>query len=124
MCTLIYCRSVHQIDKIWNIKEISWRNGALHTGVWGYPNYKGEKDLYRPIIRSTIFDAVPFYCSLCHFMGKMERNVVKYAKGYRPHKLAEEKLKAQGKDIESITTYIHKNPNPLKLGESHEETNW
>lgn len=66
----------------------------------------------------------PFTAVCAISWGKMERNVVKYAKGYRPHKLAEEKLKAQGKDIESITTYIHKNPNPLKLGESHEETNW
>jgi hypothetical protein len=52
-------------------------------------------------------------------MGKTEREVTKHAKGYRPHKMAEENLRAQGKTVEPVETYIHKNANPLQLSEVH-----
>jgi hypothetical protein len=58
----------------------------------------------------TALDKVPYYCSLCHFIG---------TKGYKPYKVAEENLKKQGKEAEPLSTYIHKNINPLQIGDAH-----
>lgn len=64
-------------------------------------------------------DSVPFYCSLCYFMGKTEREVLRHIKGHRPHKLAEENLILQGKKAEDILKYVQKNEDPLQLTELH-----
>lgn len=56
----------------------------------------------------SITVSVPFYCSLCHFIGNTERKVLRHTKDYRPHKLAEENLILQGKKVEDILNYVHK----------------
>lgn len=38
----------------------------------------------------VVLDLVLFYCSLCYFMGKIEREVFWYIKGYCFYKLVEE----------------------------------
>lgn len=87
----------------------------------GCHKYEGEKRYVEAHYYKyhAALDTVPFYCSLCHFMGKTEREVLRHTKGYRPHKLAEENLILQGKKAEDILKYVHKNEDPLQLTEVH-----
>ena len=87
----------------------------------GCQQYEGEKRYVEAHYMKyhTSLDAVPFYCSLCHFMGKTEKELVKHVRGYRPHSLAIEGLERQGKAPEPDSTYIHRNANPLAITEEH-----
>jgi hypothetical protein len=90
-------------------------------GCLGCKKYVGERRYVKAhyFKYHTALDKVPFYCSVCHFMGKTERELSRHAKGYKPHKVAEENLKKQGKEAEPLSTYIHKNTDPLQIGDAH-----
>ena len=79
--------------------------------------FKGEKRYVKAhIYKYHVALDVPFYCSLCHFIAKTEREVTKHTKGYKPHKEAEKRLREEGKPVGDPTVYIHKNNVPIELG--------
>ena len=83
-------------------------------------NYEGERRYVEAHYYKyhTTLDSVPYYCSLCHFMGKTERELLKHLKGYRPHKQAIEELERRNATISPQESYIHKNANPVKVDDS------
>ncbi|KAK3108943.1 hypothetical protein FSP39_019369 [Pinctada imbricata] len=52
-------------------------------------------------------------------MGKTLRELEKHVKGYKPHKTAVENMVKEGRQPAETAQYIHKNDNPLQLGEGH-----
>ncbi|KAK3103074.1 hypothetical protein FSP39_016264 [Pinctada imbricata] len=87
----------------------------------GCNKYEGEKRYVEAHYYKyhAALDSVPFYCSLCHFMGKTLRELEKHVKGYKPHKTAVENMVKEGRQPAETAQYIHKNDNPLQLGEGH-----
>lgn len=95
------------------------KRGLAYECIKCGPAFRGEKRYVRAHIYKyhVSLDEVPFYCRLCHYMSDSEKDLIKHTKGYKPHRLAEEHLKAEGRTPDS--NYIHKNPNPVELGEVH-----
>ena len=57
-------------------------------------------------------------------MSKTEREVIRHAKEYKPHKLGEENLRQKGKEPEEKKTNLHINQSPLQLTEVHIKLFW
>ena len=81
--------------------------------------YRGEKRYVEAHIFKyhLALDQVPFYCSLCHYMTKTEKDLQKHVKGYKPHR---EALEARPeKTPEEEAKFLHKNETPVTLTEEH-----
>ena len=85
--------------------------------------FKGEKRYVETHIYKfhVALDEVPYYCSLCHFMAKTEKEVTKHTRGYKPHKQAEERLVEEGKPVPDSSVYIHRNNVPIEIGDEYME---
>ena len=81
--------------------------------------YRGEKRYVEAHIFKyhLALDQVPFYCSLCHYMTKTEKDLQKHVKGYKPHR---EALEARPEETpEEEAKFLHKNETPVTLTEEH-----
>lgn len=84
--------------------------------------YMGERRYVESqLYKNHMSELVPVSCSLCGFSAKSERErgVLKQGRGFRPHKLAEEKLKREGKEVKESQEYVCRNESPVALRDQH-----
>jgi hypothetical protein len=60
-------------------------------------------------------EEVPFYCRLCQYNSRTERDLNRHVKGYRPHKMAVDQLAKEGKPIPEVADYLVRNDHPLVI---------
>lgn len=62
-------------------------------------------------------DAIPYYCSLCHFQTDDEDKLDDHVKNYAKHREAREALLKAGKRPEDDHVYLHKNRDGVRATE-------
>lgn len=74
-----------------------------------------EAHIYKKHLHPT---GVPFYCKLCNFMTRTERNLLRHAKGYKPHKEALEEMDKKGEVSPSPKKMYVRNPKPRSIDDT------